>query len=42
MTKTTKTSIKLIIIMLATLAGFATGHQVTQTMWERAIITNLK
>jgi len=42
MTTTTKTSIKLITIMLAVLVGFAIGHQLTQTMWEQAVISNIK
>jgi uncharacterized protein YneF (UPF0154 family) len=42
MTNTIKTSIMLILIMLAVLAGFAIGHHTAQTMWEQATINTLK
>jgi len=42
MTTITKTSLMLIIAMLALLAGFVIGSHTNQTMWEQSIINNLK
>jgi hypothetical protein len=37
MTTITKTSLMLIMIMLAVLAGFAIGSHTNQSMWENSI-----
>tara|TARA_R110000772_G_scaffold234907_1_gene346517 strand:- start:1036 stop:1164 length:129 start_codon:yes stop_codon:yes gene_type:complete len=42
MTKTTKTSLALITIMLAVLAGYTVGHQMNQAMWEQAVLSGLR
>jgi len=42
MTNITKTSLLLIIAMLALLAGFILGSHTNQTMWEQSIIKHIR